>query len=435
MEACVRTVKLRECFDDPSLDVMNFLNEVVLDYPSAISFAPGRPPDALFDVEGAVNCAREFIGSEADRLGLSRVEVWQRLGQYSSTNGLINARIAAQLLRDEGIQADPESVIVTVGAQEAMAVILTGLFDPLHDLLLVSDPTYIGITGLARILGIRTLAVPTGPAGLRPADVRQAISSAAARGRPRALYDIPDFNNPLGVSLALDQRMQLLEVCREEDMLYLEDNAYGMFAYDGERLPTMKSLDRHGSVIYIGSYSKTLFPGLRLGFLVADQKVEGSDFRLAQQLSKVKSLITVNTPSLCQTIVASVLNSHGNSLEPIVALKRAWLQRNRDVMIDSLAREFGDCPDVYWNRPRGGFFLALNLPFEFGAEQLARCAADFGVIVCPMSFLSCSGNRRKQIRLSFSYVTECEIIEGVRRLSRFCRREMDLPDVEISSSR
>jgi (S)-3,5-dihydroxyphenylglycine transaminase len=194
-----------------------------------------------------------------------------------------------------------------------------------------------------------------------------------------------------------------------------------MFAYDGERLPTLKSLDCHGSVIYIGSYSKTLFPGLRLGYLVADQKVAGSVRTLAQELSKVKSLITVNSPALCQGIVAIALRRHGNSLEPIVAPKRAQFRRNRDAMIESLERKFAGDGEVQWNRPRGGFFLTLDLGFEFGAVELKRCASDYGVIVCPLSFLSLSGGFRTQIRLSFSYVTEEEISEGVRRLARFCR--------------
>jgi (S)-3,5-dihydroxyphenylglycine transaminase len=421
----MKPVVLKKCFADPLLEVMNFLNEVVLDYPHAISFAPGRPLETLFDVENHFTGIQQFIERKAHDSGISQAEAWQDLGQYNRTNGSINAAIAAQLSKDEGIQTCPESIMVTVGAQEAMAVILAGLFDPRDDVLLVSDPTYIGITGLAHILGIRIMGVPSGEDGLQPLDVRKAIAKAKKLGRPRALYDIPDFNNPLGGSLSVERRIEILEICREEEVLYLEDNPYGMFFYDSERLPTLKSLDRNATVIYIGSYSKTLFPGLRVGYLVADQRVEGTDRTLAQELSKVKSLITVNTPGICQAMVANAIGIHGDSLEPLVAPKRAQFRLNRDVMIECLSREFGDLKGVTWNRPGGGFFLTLELPFEFGVPELKQCAADYGVIVCPMSFFSLWSGRRSQVRLSFSYVTPDEIVLGIERLSHFCRVRID----------
>jgi (S)-3,5-dihydroxyphenylglycine transaminase len=122
----------------------------------------------------------------------------------------------------------------------------------------------------------------------------------------------------------------------------LEDNPYGMFVYDGQRLPMLKSLDCHGLVVYIGSFSKTMFPGLRLGYLVADQRVRGCGQTLAQELSEVKGLVTVNTSGLCQAVAATALRKHGNSLEPIVAPKRAQFRRNRDLMLESLGREFSE---------------------------------------------------------------------------------------------
>jgi (S)-3,5-dihydroxyphenylglycine transaminase len=263
--------------------------------------------------------------------------------------------------------------------------------------------------------------VPSGDDGLDPDELRKAIVSGSKLGRVRALYDIPDFNNPLGVSLPLARRFEILEICREHDVLYLEDNPYGMFVYDGDRLPTMKSLDQQGLVIYIGSVSKTLFPGLRLGYLVADQRVSGSRQTLAQELSKVKSLITVNTPGLCQAVAATALRNHGDSFEPIVAPKRLQFRHNRDVMLDSLSHEFSKFgKSVRWNRPRGGFFMTVTLPFEFGARELRQCAGDYGVIPCPMHFFSLRASCEMQIRLSFSYVTEREIREGIQRLSRFC---------------
>jgi (S)-3,5-dihydroxyphenylglycine transaminase len=417
-----REIELKDCFSYPLLDVMNFLNEVVLDYPDAVSFAPGRPLETLFNVENHVSGIAEFVAEQAETSGKSKERIWKDLGQYNRTNGIINDLIASHLEQDEGIHVGPDAIMVTVGAQEAMAVILASLFEPSKDVLLVSDPTYIGITGLARILGIRVVPVPLKDEGLDPLSVEQIIIQTSRSGCVRALYDVPDFNNPLGTSLSFEHRLKLIEICKKYGVLLIEDNPYGMFNYDGSRLPTLKSLDQDGVVLYIGSFSKTLFPGLRLGYLVANQRVGKSGQILAKELSKVKSLITVNTSTLCQAIAASALRNSGNSMEPIVANKRLQFCRNRDTLLGCLAREFeGLESQVRWNRPGGGFFVTVTLPFPFGTAELRRCAADYGVIVCPMNFFSVVGDRENQIRLSFSYVQEEQIYTGSERLARFVR--------------
>src|SRR5436309_9223134 len=186
-------IELKSCFGDPLLEVMNFLNEVVLRYPTAISFAPGRPAERHFDVEGSLALAPRFVAHRAAATGWPPSAVWNDLGQYNKTNGLINDLIAGQLARDEGIHARPESIVVTHGCQEGMVLLLLGLFEPSRDTLLVSDPTYIGITGLADIVGIPMQPVPTGEGGLAPAAVAAAVADVRRAGRrPGALYDGPD---------------------------------------------------------------------------------------------------------------------------------------------------------------------------------------------------------------------------------------------------
>lgn len=414
-----RAVELKPCFSDPLLDVMNFLNEIVMQFPQAISFAPGRPMDAHFGVEDCVESISEFVSSTAEGRGISRQQVWNELGQYSRTNGVINDLIAKQLARDEGIHVSAGAIMVTVGAQEAMAVVLAGIFESGKDVLLTSDPTYIGITGLARILGIPVVPIPVGDDGLEAERVEEAIQKCSEWGRPRALYDIPDFNNPLGTSMPLERRRQLLDVCSRNGVLMIEDNPYGMFVYEGARLPTLKSLDTGQTVLYIGSFAKTLFPGLRLGYLVADQEINSKQL-LAEELSKVKSLLTVNTPPLLQAIVAQTLQKHHCTLQLLMEPRIRDYRRNRDIMCECLASEFAGLTDlVTWNRPRGGFFLTMQLPFDFGEQELQHCAADYGVIVSPMKFFTIGGTRQSQIRLSFSYPSEELIREGIRRLKLF----------------
>ena len=402
---------------------MNFLNEIIVRYPQAISFAPGRPMEAHFAVESCVGSIAEYVEFTAEARGLPQQQIWNELGQYSRTNGTINDLIAKQLASDEGIHVTPGSIVVTVGAQEAMAVLLTGIFEPGRDILLASDPTYVGITGLARVLGISVVPISAGEDGLEPERVEQVIRECSELGRPRALYDIPDFNNPLGTTMPLEHRRQLLDICARNDVLIIEDNPYGMFVYEGERLPTLKALDTEQVVLYIGSYAKTLFPGLRLGYLVADQVSAGR--ALAEELSKIKSLLTVNTSPLLQAFAAGILRKENGTLRGMMERKIKDYRRNRDIMCECLASEFSCLADfVHWNRPRGGFFLTLQLPFHFGEQELQRCASDYGVIVSPMKFFTLGRRRESQIRLSFSYVSEELIREGIHRLGLFVKDTM-----------
>jgi (S)-3,5-dihydroxyphenylglycine transaminase len=418
----LRRVELKACFDEPILDVMNFLNEVVTGFPEAISFAPGRPLESLCELERHEAAIERFVADVAQRECVDRARVRRRLGQYSRTNGLLQDLIARQLALDEQIHVDPSTIMVTVGAQEAMAIVLAGLFDAANDILLVSDPTYIGITGLARILGIRVVAVPAGNDGIDPDDVDLAIRRASRNGRVRALYDIPDFNNPLGTSLPVPRRVALLDVCRRHGVLMIEDNAYGMFAYDHPPLPTLKALDRDASVLYIGSFSKTLSPGLRIGYLVANQRVSSTGETLAQALSRVKSLVTVNTPPILQAVVGGLLLESGGSLEPIVAPKRARYREQRTALLTALSEEFAAFgSEITWTTPSGGFFLPLTLPFEFGSAELRRCVVDHGVIACPMRLFSLDYPRLNQVRFAFSYVDPPTIREGIARFARFVR--------------
>jgi (S)-3,5-dihydroxyphenylglycine transaminase len=421
-------VALRGSLAHPSLGVMNFLNEVVSRYPDAVSFAPGRPWEELFDVDEALGGIGRWADRQAAAEGRPRRRVMADLGQYGRTNGILGDAVARHLAADEGIEVPAAAVMVTCGCQEAMAVLLIGLFEPGSDVLLVSDPTYIGITGLARVLGVAVEPVASGDDGLDP----EAVAAAATRvrragGRPRAIYDIPDFNNPLGTSLPLAARRRLLEVARDEDLLVFEDSPYRMFAYDAPPLPTLKSLDGEGRVVYLGSFSKTLFPGLRLGYLVADQAVEGAagaagaagGGTLAEALSPVKSLLTVNTPAPMQAAAGGILADEGFSLRRLVAEKVPFYRRNRDRMLAALETAFAGVSGVSWNRPGGGFFLTLSVPFVCDEAGIEEAAQEHGVIVCPMSFFALAPGRERQVRLSFSYVSEAAIDAGVARLARF----------------
>ncbi len=422
-------INLKECFSDPVLNLMNFLSEVTLDFPNAISFATGSPKETLFDVKAAIGAIERYVNYRAEVTHTPPDVVLNDLGQYNRTNGIINDLIARHLAIDENIHVSLEAIMVTAGYQEAAALLMMGLFDVATDVLLVSDPAYIGFTGLARILGVPVVGIPVSDTGLRVDAVVAAVEKVKQAGkRPRAFYEVPDFNNPLGTSMPLATRHELLQMAYANDLLIIEDNPYGMFNYDGERLPTLKALDKDGVVAYIGTFSKTLFPNLRMGYLVADQQVHGKNHLLAEELSKVKGFNTVNTSSLLQAAVGGLLLNSNGSLLSIVEKKIPFYRANRDRMLMRLSEEFGTSElreRVQWNRPSGGFFLSVTLPFAFDEQRFHVCASQYGLLCCPMSFFSLGHVRDNQIRLSFSYVTPEQIDEGIRRLAQFVRAHLD----------
>lgn len=429
------TIRLQPNLLDPALDTMNFLNEVVMAYPTAISFAPGRPVESFFDVERELSEVARFVSHYQNVANKDRTATFNMLGQYGRTNGIINDLVARHLSLDEGIEVDPKAISVTVGCQEAMAMLLMALFRPGEDVLLVSDPSYVGITGTARILGVELQPVPMRDGDLFPEDVAAAIAQVRAKGKtPRAFYHIPDFNNPLGSSMSLHNRRALLEMVKHEseDFLIFEDNPYGMFVYDGDRAPTLKSLDDHGRVVYMGTFAKTLFPGLRLGYVVADQEVMGAHgpTLLAEELSKVKSFLTVNTSQILQAVAGGILLQQGGSLARLIQPKVEFYKANRDCMIARLEAETKalGLPDglIRWNRPKGGFFLTVDLPFTFDESDTRACAGEFGAIVCPMSIFSLRPGHEKQIRLSFSYVNPEQIEKGIANLARYLAWRLSL---------
>jgi (S)-3,5-dihydroxyphenylglycine transaminase len=417
---------LNPALEDPLLDTMNFLNEVTARYPDAISFAPGRPHDAFFDVRASLAALDVYTehASQSDPLRRSPDQVLGAIAQYGRTKGIITGLVRTMLRHDEGIDVDEESIVVTVGAQEAMMLVLATVLRPGEDVLLVADPTYIGISGIARVLGLGLVPVSTGPSGLDLADLERRIAAVRAEGKqPKMLYVIPDFSNPHGTSLARAARSRLLELSRTHDFLILEDNAYGLFAYDLERLPTLKALDRDRRVVYVGTFSKILYPGLRVGFLIADQAVAlpgGHTGLLADEIAKVKSMTSVNTSSINQAIVGGLLLEHSGTFLPYIREKCAFYGRNRDALVASLSRHFPDAArsGISWNVPSGGFFLTLTLPFEVTGALLLESARDFGVLWVPMRYFYLGPGGGDQIRLAFSYLTPAEIEEGVARLAR-----------------
>ena len=406
---------------DPVAASMNFLNEVASRFPAAISLAAGRPFDEFYAVEDVERYLSAYVGHLRGQ-GLDEARIRQAMLQYGRTNGQLGPMIARFLEIDEDIRVPADSVMVTSGCQEAMIIALRGLCASQQDVVLAAEPCYVGFTGAARVLGVTVVGVPETEHGLSPEAVAEAARQVRASGRrPRALYVVSNFANPSGVSLSAEVRRGLIEVAAQEDLLILEDDPYGLFGLDDSRSPTLKSLDTDQRVMYLGSFAKSVFPGARVGFLVADQAVVSADGQrslLADELSTVKSMVTVNTSPIAQAVIGGVLVSCGYSLRAANSEKIAFYRRNLRTLLAALERHFSD-PEITWNSPSGGFFAVLKVPVRADEKLLELSARDYGVLWTPMSFFYLDGGGSHAIRLSCSALPTDQIDEGVRRLAAF----------------
>lgn len=421
--------RLNTALYDPKLQVMNFLNEIAQQYPQAISFAPGRPLERNFDVAASLSFLDDFVRHTSSGANSDLSFGYAALGQYGKTNGVIGDLIAQLLRNDEGLAVSANDIVVTVGCQEAMCLCLLALCGNPGDVALVADPAYIGISGAARLFGIETAGVPMFENGLDLQVLEDTVISLQALGKQaRLLYLSPDFSNPTGITITREQRNALTAMALRHNLLILEDHAYNYFQFDGNRIPPLMSGPRSDHVIYLGSFSKSVYPGLRLGYIATTATVvdaAGMRTSLAEEFSKVKSLLSVNTSPLCQAIVGGLLVRHNCTLREFVEPRRAFLKRNRDAMLVALEAHFPRseawCREVIWNRPVGGFFLKLNMPFLLTDEDLSLSARKYNVLWSPMSYFYEDSRSSREIRLSFSYVTPEQIDFGIAALARMVR--------------
>jgi (S)-3,5-dihydroxyphenylglycine transaminase len=420
-DADLHALDLHPAVIDPTLRSMNFLNEVSHRFPDAVSFAAGRPTEDFYHVTDLHRYLDVFCSHLVDARRADTAQVRRTLFQYGRTKGIIHDLIAQQLGRDDGVDIDPEAVVMTVGCQEAMLLVLRALRADGRDVVLAVDPTYVGLRGAAALVDMPVHPVRDGPDGLDLDDLVDRIGGVRRAGlRPRALYVMPDFANPSGVSLSETTRRRLLDLAVEYDILLLEDNPYGLFGDDGDRPPSLRSMDTARRVVTLGSLAKTCLPGVRVGYLVADQIVaatDGSRHLFADELARIKSMVTVNTSPIAQAIVGGRLLEHGLSLAAATSRETALYRRNRRALLTGLAERFGTGP-VTWNTPRGGYFVVLTVPFAADDAALERSAAEHGVLWTPMHHFYAAGGMN-QIRLACGALSPAEIDRGLDRLAGF----------------
>jgi (S)-3,5-dihydroxyphenylglycine transaminase len=410
--------------------VMTFLNEVADEYPSAISLAAGRPTDQFAATLNPAALVEAFSAYESfNSRGHHTTNKRTMPLQYGRTAGIINDLVAEQLRIDEDVIAVPDRVLITAGCQEALALCLPALCPNQTDAVLVCNPTYIGAAGAAYASGVSVYPIPN-TFSILEEGIEQAANELRRSGRrARALYLIPSFDNPTGHILDEDQRKNILAICARLQIVILEDNPYGMFRYDGAPVRPMAALDDAGCVIYLSTFSKTIAPAMRIGAATLPDTIFGdrsARTELWNNLVQRKSVLTLNTSQITQAIVGGLLLESNCSLRRWIEPALNLYRNNRDAMLTQLEAEIPSITaDILWNQPSGGFFLSLDLPFQFGAGDVVDCATNYGVIVMPMSFFAFDDSQDQRVRLSFSAAEPQQIRLAISSLARYATSRIE----------
>ena len=372
--------------------------------PEVISFAGGLPAPDVFPAERFQQACQKVL-EQKPHLAL----------QYGATEGYEPLReMVARHIARYGIKAKSENVLITSGSQQALDLIGKLLINP-GDRVLVEAPTYLGALQAFNVYGADYVSVPSDDDGLR-----SELLEGSLRSGPKFMYVLPNFQNPGGTTLSEGRRHELVLLADKYGIPIVEDDPYGQLRYEGEHLTPLVVLDREnlrrdqgysiGNVLYLSTFSKTLAPGLRLGWIVAPPDV-------IAKLVQLKQGADLHTSTFVQMVAYEV--ARDNFLDEHVKLIRSVYRERRDVMLEALSRYFP--PEVIWTKPKGGLFLWVTLPEGADAARLFDAAGRENVAFVPGDcFYAPNGHAdlgRRQMRLNFSAAPPDQIREGIRRLS------------------
>ncbi len=369
--------------------------------PDIISFGGGLPAPELFPIE-EMKAACDVV----------LTEMGPRALQYSTTEGYAPLReMLARNMARYGINVDADNIIITSGSQQALDLIGKLLINP-GDRILTENPSYLGAIQAFTAYQAQYVTVPIDDDGLQVAKLE-----AALRTGPKFMYILPNFQNPTGVTLSLTRRYDLIALAEEYGIPIVEDDPYGQLRFEGEHLKPLVTLDAEyegcdgsggytGNVIYTSTFSKTLAPGLRLGWIVAPKDVV---FKLVQ----MKQGTDLHTSSFDQMVAYEV--ARGGFLDQHVRRIREVYRQRRDVMLRTMEDYFP--PEVRWTHPQGGLFLWATTPESIDTTDLLKEAIQQKVAFVPGYSFHPTGGGRNTMRLNFSNASEEMIVEGIRRLS------------------
>jgi len=371
--------------------------------PEVVSLAGGMPyvsalPKEL--VQGALDRVLRDHGPQAM--------------QYGSGQGLPQLREQIlQVMALEGIRASVDDLVVTTGSQHALELVTKLFVDP-GDVVLAEAPSYVTALVVFRSFQADVQHVLTDEQGLVPEALRERIRALRAEGkRIKFLYTVPSFGNPSGVTLPWGRRTEILEICRSEGILVLEDNPYGLLWFDRPAPHAMRSVEEDG-VVYLGTFSKTLAPGFRVGWALAPHAIR-------EKLILANEAAILSPSSFSQYVINEYLSS--TDWKAQIDTFRGVYRERRDAMLSALDDYL---PDLSWTHPDGGFYVWVTLPEHLDSKAMLPRAVKELVAYTPGTAFYSNGDGRSHMRLSFCYPTPEFIREGVRRLSAVVGGELDL---------
>lgn len=372
--------------------------------PGLVSLAGGSPYLRSLPLQELGKTAQRIIADH----GLEAL-------QYGGGQGMEKLRRQiCDVMAAEGITgADPDDLVITTGSQSAQDVAAKVFCNP-GDVILCEDPTYVGALNTFEAYQVDVQAVAMDDDGLVPEELQKRITELQAEGRTiKALYTIPSFNNPSGITLAADRRQVIVDICTAHNILILEDNPYGLLRFDGKPLTPMRE-GNPDDVIYLGSFSKIFAPGVRLGWALVPKHLHRR-FYLA-----CEAVVLCPSP-LTQMLVSAYLSDYDwlGHLEST----RALYSERCSTMLTALEQHLP--ASVTWTRPDGGFFIWVTLPEGIDTYPLLYKAIDAGVVFIPGAAFTPSDDPSNKLRLAFSAVSSEDIVTGIERLAPILREAIE----------
>lgn len=373
--------------------------------PEVVSLAGGMPYVSALPPE--------LVSSALERVMRDHGPVALQYGSGQGTPAIREQILEVMAL--EGIRASIDDVVVTTGSQQGLDLV-TKLFINPGDVILAESPSYVGAIGVFRSYQAEMVHVATDEHGLIPESLRETITRLRSEGRSiKLLYLIPNFHNPAGVTLSWQRRLEIIEIARASGILILEDNPYGLLYFDAPPPQAMRSVETDG-IIYLGTFSKTFAPGLRVGWAVAPHAIR-------EKLILANESAVLSPSAFTQTVITEYF-SHSDWRGQINTFRGVYRER-KEALVNSLSEYL---PELEWTDPTGGFYVWLTLPPQLDSKAMLPRAVKELVAYTPGTAFYSDGNGRSNIRLSFCYPTPEAIRLGVRRLTKVINGELELLD-------
>ena len=377
----------------------------ITERPDVISLAGGQPDTSTFPPD-----------SYASLMGRVAAESTARALQYGPTEGMGAVKdCIVDVMAAEDMRVDSADILVTTGGQQVIDLMCKTFVDP-GDVVVAEAPTYPGAVPSFMAYQAEVVQVAMDADGMRVDELEILLDRLEADGRrPKFVYTVPSFQNPAGVTMSLERRRRLVSIAHERELLVLEDNPYSLLRYEGEPVPTLQSLDGGNFVVYLGTFSKILSAGIRLGWAVAPAPI-------IDKMNLGKQGVDLCSSSMTQLFVAEYF-ADGRWMDYVGSLRDLY-RRRRDAMLDALAEHFPR--EAEWTYPQGGMFLWATLPDYIDTTDLLARALGEKVAFVPGRAAYVDGRGGSSMRLNFSGSGEDDIREGIRRIGKVVREQVGL---------